>query len=166
MYVKNFKTGYEQYKKKFKTEKDKYKEQQKADLFGVSTDNSMMSKVSLNDEIAYSSFNKLEQAQRSALKIEGISTEVMMEMHNQSENMKGITGKVKHVGEKIDTSSSLITEMDKRHKKNKTKIIIFGFVLVLLFLCILIFRFIPFRKGIPYTDKPFNSTLASNNTGS
>lgn len=133
-----------------------------ADLIGISTDDSCLSaKVSLSEEIAYNSFNKLEQAHRSALSVEGIGNEVMMEMHDQTESMKGITGKVKNVGERIDTSSSLITEMDNRNKRNKSVIIIFGSMLVIIFIGILILRFIPFGKG-SYSKE---NTLTTNSTG-
>lgn len=145
--VKNYKNGYNQYIKRFRKEKEKYENSIKTVSLGINSDNNIKKNIK-NDEIAYNSFNKLQNARRVTIEMQGIGQDVMRDMNGQSETMKSINSKIGNVSDDLSSSSSLISEMQKIRRRNKMIIYLYGGFLILLFLIIAFFRIYPkFKKN-------------------
>ena len=145
--LKNQKSTYENYKKKFRKEKEKYNSSIKKVELELNS-NSLLNKNLKNDEIAYNSFNKLENARRISIEMDSLGHDVMRDMYDQSEIMKGINSKIGNVSDDLSSSTTLISEMQKIKRRNKMIIYLYGGFLILLFLIIAFFRIYPkFKKN-------------------
>ena len=94
--LKNQKSQYETYKKKYRKEKEKYDSNIKQVQLELNS-NSLLNQNLKNDEIAYKSFNKLESARRISIEMDSLGHDVMRDMFDQSETMKGINSKIGNV---------------------------------------------------------------------
>ena len=154
--VKNYKNGYNQYIKRFRKEKEKYENSIKTVSLGINSDNNIKKNIK-DDEIAYNSFNKLQNARRVTIEMQGIGQDVMRDMNGQSETMKSINSKIGNVSDDLSSSSSLISEMQKIRRRNKMII-----YLIILFLIIAFFRIYPkFKTNNPNKN---NDQIKANNT--
>ena len=159
--VKNYKNGYNQYIKRFRKEKEKYENSIKTVSLGINSDNNIKKNIK-NDEIAYNSFNKLQNARRVTIEMQGIGQDVMRDMNGQSETMKSINSKIGNVSDDLSSSSSLISEMQKIRRRNKMIIYLYGGFLIILFLIIAFFRIYPkFKTNNPNKN---NDPIKTNNT--
>ena len=80
---------------------------------------------------------KLQQVQRSLSSTESIGTNIIVNMDNQTKNMKNISGKLNNMKSDLNDSSNILQKMKNRAKKNKYIIIIFS-----IFLLLILFSFI------------------------
>ena len=159
--VKTYKNGYNQYSKRFRKEKEKYQNSIKSVSLGINSDNTMNNNIK-NDEIAYNSFDKLQNARRVTIEMQGIGQDVMRDMNGQSETMKSINSKIGNVSDDLSSSSSLISEMQKIRRRNKMIIYLYGGFLIILFLIIAFFRIYPkFKTNNPNKN---NDQIKANNT--
>lgn len=159
-YVKNYKSGYDQYKRRYFKEKEKVELEIKANIIGLST-----TAPSINQSIAYNSFDKLERAKRETIEMESVGNDVMRDLDGQQEQMKGITGKINDMGDQLTVSSGLISDMDRRNKRNKNIIVIFAIALIVIFIGIVLLRIIPkFTSSKPSTETTEDIAVKINNT--
>ena len=126
------------FKKNLAMNKKKYNELYlKEDSKNNSSDNILLTENSNNLMSKENYFlqrnEKLQQVQRSLSSTESIGTNIIVNMDNQTKNMKNITGKIKHMGQDLQDSNNILTKMKKRTKKNKYIIIFFiiAFILIL-----------------------------------
>ena len=159
--VKNYKNGYNQYIKRFRKEKEKYENSIKTVSLGINSDNNIKKNIK-NDEIAYNSFNKLQNARRVTIEMQGIGQDVMRDMNGQSETMKSINSKIGNVSDDLSSSSYLISEMQKIRRRNKMIIYLYGGFLIILFLIIAFFRIYP--KFKTNNRNKNNDQIKANNT--
>ena len=75
---------------------------------------------------------KLQQVQRSLSSTESIGTNIIVNMDNQTKNMKNISGKLNNMKSDLNDSSNILQKMKNRAKKNKYIIIIFSILLLLI----------------------------------
>ena len=126
------------FKKDLASNKKKYNELYLKEDSNNSSDNILLSENNnnlLNQEAYMLQRNeKLQQVQRSLSSTESIGTDIIVNMDNQTKNMKSITGKIKHMGKDLTDSSNILNKMKRRAKKNKYIIIFFiiAFILILL----------------------------------
>ena len=159
--VKNYKNGYAQYNKRYKKEKEKYQNSIKSVSLDINSKDSIKNNIK-NDEIAYNSFDKLQNARRATIEMQGIGQDVMRDMNGQSETMKNINSKIGNVSDDLSSSTSLISEMQKIRRRNKIIIYLYGGFLIILFLIIAFFRIYPkFKSNSP---NPNSETIKTNNT--
>ena len=159
--LKNQKSTYENYKKKFRKEKEKYNSSIKKVELELNS-NSLLNKNLKNDEIAYNSFNKLENARRISIEMDSLGHDVMRDMYDQSEIMKGINSKIGDISNDLNSSTTLISEMQKIQRRNKAIIYLYGAFLIFLFLIIAFFRIYPkFKSNSP---NPNSEIIKTNNT--
>lgn len=76
------------------------------------------------------------------MKIELKGIEIVEEMSTQTDQMKNIGGKVTTMNGQLTSSSSLLSEMEIHHQKNKRFLISLATILLLLFLTVAAFRLI------------------------
>ena len=131
--LKIYKNSYNEYSKKYKVEKEKYENSLKEVSLGINSDINLKQNLK-NDEIAYNSFNKLENVRRISIEMEGLGQDVMRDMNSQSETMKGINSKIGDVSNDLNTSNALLTEMNKIQRRNKTIVYLYGAFLFFVFL--------------------------------
>ncbi len=155
--VKNYKNGYAQYNKRYKKEKEKFENNIKSVSLGININKNFQ-----NEEIAYNSFNKLQNARRVTIEMEGIGEDVMRDMNGQSDIMKGINSKIGDISNDLNSSTTLISEMQKIQRRNKAIIYLYGAFLIFLFLIIAFFRIYPkFKSNSP---NPNSQIIKTNNT--
>ena len=104
----------------------------------------------LNDEgdddttnsIKYNTFNKLQLATRSTIEMENMSGNILGDLSNQSNQMKGVSSKIGLINDDIDVSNSVLGKMLSRQGRDKRIIIIFALFLILVFLGTLAYKII------------------------
>ena len=133
-----FSTKLSTFKKNLAMNKKKYNELYlKEDSRNNSSDNILLTENSNNlmskENYLLQRNEKLQQVQRSLSSTESIGTNIIVNMDNQTKNMKNITGKIKHMGQDLQESNNILTKMKRRTKKNKYIIIFFivAFILIL-----------------------------------
>ena len=77
---------------------------------------------------------KLQQVRRSLSSTEEMGSNIIVNMDNQIESMKNVTGKLKKMGKNLNESNKILNKMKSRNKKNKKLIYIF----IMLFALVLI----------------------------
>ena len=92
--------------------------------------------------IRYNTFNKLQLATRSTIEMENMSGNILGDLSNQSNQMKNVSSKIGLINDDIDTSNSILGKMFKRQGRDKRIIIIFGIILLLIFLGTLAYKII------------------------
>ena len=104
----------------------------------------------LNDEgdddttnsIKYNTFNKLQLATRSTIEMENMSGNILGDLSNQSNQMKGVSSKIGLINDDIDVSNSVLGKMFSRQRRDKKIIIIFAIFLILVFLGTLAYKIV------------------------
>lgn len=94
-----------------------------------------------NEHAAWEQNFQLENAKRITLDIEHVGGEVMRSMHEQTNQLKNIKGRVIQLDENIDQGDYYINNMYSTQRKKRLVIIGFGIVFVIIFLAIMIFKF-------------------------
>ena len=92
--------------------------------------------------IKYNTFNKLQLATRSTIEMENMSGNILGDLSNQSNQMKGVSSKIGLINDDIDTSNSVLGKMFSRQGRDKKIVIIFGVILLLIFLGTLAYKII------------------------
>ena len=95
-----------------------------------------------SQSIRYNTFNKLQLATRSTIEMENMSGNILGDLSNQSNQMKNVSSKIGLINDDIDTSYSILGKMFKRQGRDKRIIIIFGIILLLIFLGTLAYKII------------------------
>ena len=129
-------------KKKFK----KFKEKLKA----IKKNNSQSNEISINEDgdddtshsIKYNTFHKLQLATRSTIEMENMSGNILGDLNNQTNQMKGVSSKIGLINDDIDTSNSILGKMFRRQGRDKKIIIICGITLLLIFFGTLAYKII------------------------
>ena len=94
-----------------------------------------------NEHAAWEQNFQLENAKRAALDIEHVGGEVMRSMHGQTNQLKNIKGRVIQLDENIDQGDYYINNMYSTQRKKKLAIIAFGIIFAIIFLVVMIFKF-------------------------
>ena len=109
------------------------------------TDNSKDS-IDQDDETAksipYNSFKKLQLATRSTIEMENMTGNILGDLNNQSNQMKGVKSKIGLMNNDLDSSTGVIMKMIGRGNRDKKIIILFGLFLFVIILAVLIYKLI------------------------
>ena len=92
--------------------------------------------------IPYKSFKKLQIATRSTIEMEDMTGNILGNLNNQTNQMKGVNSKIGLMNSDIDSSSGILTKMIGRSNRDKTIIIVVGFILSLCIIILLIYKLI------------------------
>ena len=85
----------------------------------------------------YNRSEKLMEARRTLSATEEMGSHIIMDMDNQTQNMKNVTGKLKKMGKNLVESNKILNTMKSRSKKNKRIIILLSVLFVLVIISIL-----------------------------
>ena len=133
-------------KKRWKKLKEKLKILKKNN----NNNNNQINENSINEEgdedtshsIRYNTFQKLQLATRSTIEMENMSGNILGDLSNQSNQMKNVSSKIGLINDDMDTSNSILGKMFRRQGRDKRIIIIFGIILLLIFLGTLAYKII------------------------
>ena len=92
--------------------------------------------------IPYNSFKKLQLATRSTIEMESMTGNILGNLNNQTNQMKGVTSKIGLMNNEIDTSTGIVMKMIGRTNRDKKIIIIFGLLLCMIILGVLIYKLV------------------------
>ena len=92
--------------------------------------------------IPYKSFKKLQLATRSTIEMENMTGNIIGNINNQSNQMKGVTNKLGLMNSDIDSSSGILTKMIGRGNRDKKIIILVGLFLCVCIVALLLYKII------------------------
>ena len=84
----------------------------------------------VNEELAYSGSQKLEEAKRVLASKEDTSNKIMSNMDEQNQKFKTVNVKIKGMNDSLDGSNDLMSSMQSRLRQNRRIILIFEMVLL------------------------------------
>ena len=94
------------------------------------------------ESIPYKSFKKLQLATRSTIEMENMTGNILGNLNNQSNQMKGVTNKLGLMNSDIDSSSGILTKMIGRGNRDKKIIILVGLFLCVCIVALLLYKII------------------------
>ena len=95
-----------------------------------------------SQSMKYNTFHKLQLATRTSIEMENMSGNILGDLNNQTNQMKGVSSKIGLINDDIDTSNSILGKMFRRQGRDKKIIIICGITLMLIFLGTLAYKII------------------------
>ena len=128
-----------EFQKKIQSYKNKFKTLSKKNLSN-SEDYNYYHRDDSTQSLTSNSFNKIQLATRNTIEMESMTGNILGNLNNQSNQMKGVTNKLGLMNTDIDSSSGILTKMIGRGNRDK-KII----VLVALFFCVCIIALIIYK---------------------
>lgn len=146
---KNYKGRYDELKSKFFKIKENYIYTKKMEEMIISSkkdseesmnDSNLMLQIESKNMIASNSLisaEKLENAKRSALSIENMSKNVMIDLESQTHKLQSTNAKVVLLNSSLESSSNIILKMMNRENRNKAFVGLFSVTLLTFFLFIL-----------------------------
>ena len=140
LYLNSYKGILTDVKKKFKTENEKFSDQEKIlTLTPMPVEESLTPK---NDSSVKSlnSFEMLEEAKRKTTQIETNGNDIVIEMNNQSDQMKLISVKTNKMNHELVQSSLVLAGIDDENKKANRLVKNVAIGLIIAFICILILK--------------------------
>jgi len=92
--------------------------------------------------IPYNSFKKLHLATRTTIEMESMTGNILGDLNNQSNQMKGVTSKIGMMNEDLDSSTGVLMKMIGRGNRDKKIIILFGLLLSVIIIGLLIYKLV------------------------
>jgi len=138
--ITTYSSALNEYKKTLNKLEDSYKEKKNSSLFDGKND--LNGNLIQNEQLAYSGNQKLQEARRVLAGTEDIGTKILSSMEKQTENMKAINVKIGGMNDDLENSNNILNRMKVRYEKNKRSIIIFGGILIIIIICIILYKII------------------------
>ena len=130
--INNFRESLSKYKLKLK----KIKEEDKKEI---------NNNKYLDENIQFNSFNKLKKATKISLEMQNMTGNILGDLNIQSDKMKNVHFKINEMNDDLSSSTSLLTGMNLRERRNQYTIIVFGIFLFLIFISICFIKY--FRRN-------------------
>ena len=92
--------------------------------------------------IPYKSFKKLQLATRSTIEMEDMTGNILGDLNNQSDKMKGVNSKIGLMNKDLDSSTGVVMKMIGRGNRDKKIIILFGLLLFIIILGVIIYKLV------------------------
>ncbi len=126
--INNFRESLSKYKLKLK----KIKEEDKKEI---------NNNKYLDENIQFNSFNKLKKATKISLEMQNMTGNILGDLNIQSDKMKNVHFKINEMNDDLSSSTSLLTGMNLRERRNQYTIIVFGIFLFLIFISICFIKY-------------------------
>ncbi len=126
--INNFRESLSKYKLKLK----KIKEEDKKEI---------NNNKCLDENIQFNSFNKLKKATKISLEMQNMTGNILGDLNIQSDKMKNVHFKINEMNDDLSSSTSLLTGMNLRERRNQYTIIVFGIFLFLIFISICFIKY-------------------------
>lgn len=116
-----------------------------------------------SEEVIYQQFNKLEEAQRNILDIEGRGNNISRELNSQTEVMLRVNSNIDGMNEGLTASGSLIKKMWRRESRNKLVIVSVAIFFIFIFITIIMMK-ISSSSSTIVINKNSSSRLTNENS--
>ena len=126
--INNFRESLSKYKLKLK----KIKEEDKKEI---------NNNKYLDENIQFNSFNKLKKATKISLEMQNMTGNILGDLNIQSDKMKNVHFKINEMNDDLSSSTSLLTGMNLRERRNQYTIIVLGIVLFIILILIALTKF-------------------------
>ena len=133
--IKEFQKKLQSYKKKINTvskDNSNYK----------SSNNNYYNRDDDTQNLTSNSFNKIQLATRNTIEMESMTGDILGDLNNQSEKMKGVKSKLGVMDTDLNSSNSLLGNIIGKQSDDMKVIIIVGGVLSLIIICYLLYKII------------------------
>ena len=132
--IKEFQNKYQYYKNKFRSLNDKNNNKINNDY------NSFINRDDPTQGLTSNSFNKIQLATKSTFEMENMTGNILGDLNNQTEVMKGVKTKLNKMDTDLNTSNSLLGSIIGKQNDDMKIIIIVGSILCFIILCYLLFK--------------------------
>jgi len=93
-----------------------------------------------NEEKAWEQYDSLERIKRTTIQTEKMSFDIMLNLDQQGNQLRGIRENVLSMNNTVDHSNSLLNQMLKRQHRNKIMVYALCAFLVILFIFIIYYK--------------------------
>ena len=133
--IKEFQKKLQSYKKKLNTvskDNSNYK----------SSNNNYYNRDDDTQNLTSNSFNKIQLATRNTIEMESMTGDILGDLNNQSEKMKGVKSKLGVMDTDLNSSNSLLGNIIGKQSDDMKVIIIVGCILSFIIICFLMYKII------------------------
>ena len=133
--IKEFQKKFQSYKKKINTisiDNSNYK----------SPNNNYYNRDDDTQNLTSNSFNKIQLATRNTIEMESMTGDILGDLNNQSEKMKGVKSKLGVMDTDLNSSNSLLGNIIGKQSDDMKVIIIVGCILSFIIVCFLMYKII------------------------
>ena len=135
--IKEFQNKYKYYKNKYLSIYSKNSENN-----NINSDYNSYNRDDPTQGLTSNSFNKIQLATKSTFEMENMTGNILGDLNNQSEQMKGVKSKLNKMDTDLNTSNSLLGSIIGKQNDDMKIIIIVGSILSLIIICFLLFKII------------------------
>ena len=128
--------------KKFQTFKKKINTVSKDNSNYKSQNNNYYNRDDDTQNLTSNSFNKIQLATRNTIEMESMTGDILGDLNNQSEKMKGVKSKLGVMDTDLNSSNSLLGNIIGKQSDDMKVIIIVGCILSFIIICFLMYKII------------------------
>ena len=130
------------FQKKLLSYKKKINSVSKENTNNKSLNNNYYNRDDDTQNLTSNSFNKIQLATRNTIEMESMTGDILGDLNNQSEKMKGVKSKLGVMDTDLNSSNSLLGNIIGKQSDDMKVIIIVGCILSLITFCFLMYKII------------------------
>ena len=132
-----------EFQQKFQSYKNKYRLLSKNN-FDIKEDSNYYNRDDPTQNLTSNSFNKIQLATRNTIEIESMTGNILGDLNNQTEKMRGVKTKLGVMDNDLNSSNSLLGSIIGKQNDDMKIIIIVGCFLTFIVICFLIYKIIKY----------------------
>ena len=129
------------FQQKFQSYKNKYRLLSKNN-FDIKEDSNYYNRDDPTQNLTSNSFNKIQLATRNTIEMESMTGNILGDLNNQTEKMRGVKTKLGVMDNDLNNSNSLLGSIIGKQNDDMKIIIIVGCFLTFIVICFLIYKII------------------------
>ena len=130
-----------EFQQKFQSYKNKYRLLSKNN-FDIKEDSNYYNRDDPTQNLTSNSFNKIQLATRNTIEMESMTGNILGDLNNQTEKMRGVKTKLGYMDNDLNSSNSLLGSIIGKQNDDMKIIIIVGCFLSFIVICFLIYKII------------------------
>ena len=130
-----------EFQQKFQSYKNKYSLLSKNN-FDIKEDSNYYNRDDPTQNLTSNSFNKIQLATRNTIEMESMTGNILGDLNNQTEKMRGVKTKLGVMDNDLNSSNSLLGSIIGKQNDDMKIIIIVGCFLTFIVICFLIYKII------------------------
>ena len=132
-----------EFQKKFQSYKNKFRSINKNNINNNNDDEyKYLNRDDSSQNLTSNSFNKIQLATRNTIEMENMTGDILGDLNNQTEKMKGVKTKLGVMDTDLNSSNSLLGSIIGKQNDDMKIIIIVGCILSFIIICFLLFKII------------------------
>ena len=132
-----------EFQQKFQSYKNKYRLLSKNN-YDIKEDSNYYNRDDPTQNLTSNSFNKIQLATRNTIEMESMTGNILGDLNNQTEKMRGVKTKLGVMDNDLNSSNSLLGSIIGKQNDDMKIIIIVGCFLSFIVICFLIYKIIKF----------------------